>query len=182
MAHKSSLQTALIEVVSIVVAVIMGFVVNEWRENRGNQRKARTAFERITQEAEENHAQLQDRQDYYRRMIAVIDSLAKTSRQIHSYAEIPGWSGINPPMLSASSYKTAASIGVFSYMDFQTADQISKLYMIQEDLSNLRTTTIQALVTGELYREGSIRMMFVVYSELIEGWFGAYRRLTEQSG
>ena len=179
MKNRASVQNVFIEVVSIIVAVILGFVVNEWRENHNDRKAAETAVQRIMMEIEQNHAQLQDRYAYYTRILGAIDSLKSVSHDIRSTADVPGWTGINPPVMSASSYLTASSIGVFSSVDFETADHIAKLYIMQDELHQLGSTSIQSLISGTLFRDSSVQMLFIVYQELIDGWFGAYRRLSE---
>ena len=130
---------------------------------------------------EQNYSILQGKQIYYYSMISTLDSLILTSgnSKIISAESIPGWKGINPPILSSSSYKTDSTTGVLSFIDFNTADHFSKVYLIQDELEKLGTTSINSLIFGELYNYKSMKLLFVVYTELIKGWIGAYNRVSE---
>lgn len=181
MKNRVSANTIIVEVISIMFAVIIGFIVNEWRENTNNKSNAELAIKRIKIEMEQNYEQLQSKQNYYNNMIDVLDSLISISgnSKISSAESIPGWKGINPPMLTFSSYKTASSIGIFSFIDFTTADHISKVYLIQDELHKLGTTSINSLISGELNNYNSLNLLFVVYTELIKGWMAAYNQALE---
>ncbi len=181
MTKKTSLNTIIIEVISIIVAVIMGFVVNEWRESYNNKSKAELALQRIITEMEHNFTQLQEKQNYYYQMIDVFDSLRSVNKdvELESTESIPGWKGINPPLMSFSSYETASTIGVFSFIDFNTADKISRVYLLQNELQNLGTTSINSLISGDLKNDASVKLLFVIYTELIKGWISAYNRAVD---
>lgn len=176
--HKTSFHTIIIEVTSIVLAVVLGFIVNEWRENLNNKSKANSALQKITMEIKQNYLNLSEKQKYYNNIISALDSLLSIYGEDNlSSKSVPGWKGINPPILSSSSYKTALTIGVFSYVDFHKADKISKVYLLQDELQKLGTLSIQSLITGEFYNYRSIKLLFVIYNELIDGWMLAYNQV-----
>ncbi|NOZ61568.1 MAG: hypothetical protein GXO74_07780 [Calditrichaeota bacterium] len=170
MNKKTSLNALLIEIFSIIIAVILGFVANEWRENFNNKAKAQSALHKIAAEIEQNRAQLQNKQKYYKKMISVLDSLTVTQQHEEAKIEaIPGWQGFNPPLLSSSSYKTATTIGVFSFIDFDTADQISKVYQVQEVLQGIGIMTINSLIAGQIKDYDSVKLIFAIQLEIIKG-------------
>ena len=176
---KTSLNTLLVEVLSIIIAVILGFVVNEWRENMNNKVKAQAALSKIAIEIEQNKKQLTEKQEYYRQMVNVLDSLnsAKEKNIEGKISSLPNWKGFNPPLLSSSSFKTASTLGVFSYIDFDTADQIAKVYLLQDVLQQLGTTTINSLITGQIKNSDTVKLIFVIHLELINGLLHSYDRV-----
>ena len=105
--HKTSFITIIIEVISIILAVIIGFIVNEWREDYNNKRKAESALSRITMEIGQNQLQLQSKQPYYQKMDTVFDSLVLINAEfVFDTEAIPGWEGLKPPTLSTSSFES----------------------------------------------------------------------------
>ena len=63
--------------VSIALAVLLGFVANEWREEHNAQRSAQEALNHISEEVRSNQVQLSNRSLYYASMMAAIDSLGR---------------------------------------------------------------------------------------------------------
>jgi len=129
-------------------------------------------------EIKKNYSHLEERNSYYHTIINTMDSLirAEGNQRFDSEITIPEWVGINPPMLSVSSYKTASSIGIFSYIDFNTADNISKVYMVQDELQKLGSEAIRSLISGEIYNSQSIHFLFTIFTELNTGWINAADR------
>ncbi len=180
--NKSSASAIAIEIISIIIAVVLGFIVNEWREVTHNKSTANSALQRITSEIENNYAQLKEKQKYYLKMINALDSLETIyGNHVFESDKIPGWAGLNPPLLSSSSYQTASTIGVFSSIDFDTADQISKAYLLQEYLQQLGATTINTIISGEFQKSRSVKLVFIVHTELVKGLMNAYQRVLSQN-
>lgn len=176
--NKFSISSIAIEVASIIVAVVLGFVVNEWREVIHNKSTADSALQKIVIEIKKNDAQLKEKQKYYFRMISALDSLeAIYGNNKFKQKKIPGWNGLNPPLLSSSSYKTASTIGVFSNIDFDTADNISKAYLLQDYLQQLGTTTINSIVSGQLQTSTSFKLVFIIHTEIIDGLLHTYQHV-----
>jgi hypothetical protein len=64
-----------LEVCAIVAGVLIGFMVNEWRENRNNQKIAEIALTNIASEMAYNHNQIVATFSYYKRVFDQINSL-----------------------------------------------------------------------------------------------------------
>ncbi len=164
-------QRLIIEFISIIMAVILGFVVNEYRENHNRKLEADLALKRISKEIEQNDSLLVKGEKYFSRMVFVFDSLI-TNNPNAPYDEksIPGWQGIGAPGLSSSAYKTAVSTGIFSFVDFETADIISRLYLIQDKIDQFNTEALNSTVKLEILNNQSLKILFNIYRELTYGW------------
>jgi len=143
--------TLFIEVVSIIVAVCLGFLVNEWRESMHNSSRADAALSGITAEISLNRDHLAERIPYYQRMLAALDSLA-ASHGTAPFAgrSIEGWHGLNPPLLRGAAYEAASATGALSLVDFEVADQIAQAYLGQEMVKNTFDWTLQSILAGQL--------------------------------
>jgi hypothetical protein len=64
----------LLEFTTIVLAVIVGFAVNEWRDGQRRDDAAAAALEGISRELGYNHRQLVDTLLYYRAVLGEIDA------------------------------------------------------------------------------------------------------------
>ncbi len=176
--HKTSFVTIIVEVVSIILAVIIGFIVNEWREDRSNNVNAESALNRITTEIKQNLLQLQSKQIYYQKMDSVFESLVLANAEfVFDIEAIPGWRGLNPPTLSTSAFETATTIGIFSLIDFETADHITKIYLLQNALQQLNTNTLNSLISGNMYDYKSFAMYFTLHVEMIDGLLNSYNHI-----
>ena len=65
----------LLEMLSIVLAIVLGFAVTNWDTKRRDRARGEDAVERIRLELEANLAGLTDVAPYYRRMAEVLDSM-----------------------------------------------------------------------------------------------------------
>ena len=174
MKDPSYMAKIIIETFFIILAVFLGLIAKEQSEIANNRSKSKAAVQRIETEIQQNLKYLQKKQDYYFRIMNSIDSvIAINGNQVFNKKSIPNWSGINPPLLSSSSFKTAASIGIFSYIKFQIADEISKVYLIQEEIQKVGSLSINIILSGELPDYQSIKLVLMVFTELINGWFSA---------
>jgi hypothetical protein len=163
----------ILEAISIILAVLLGFIVNQWRENHNEKKRAEAAFQRILQEIGQNRAHLEEKQNYYLKMTGLLDSLMALPKPFHTPDMSTGWRGINPPVLSESAFQTASSTGVISSFDFHLAERISKIYSIQDDLQKLTTASLNSTITGDLNNYQSLSVTLIIYLELIRSWMGA---------
>lgn len=125
-----------LEMVSIVVAIVLGFAVTNWGETRSERERAATAVERIRMELAANSASIAESVPYYRAVAGTLDSIARVDGDVDLFVTpVPGWRGVSPPRLRTASFVVATSTGVLSSIDFETADALAMAYGGMEDLS-----------------------------------------------
>ena len=129
-----SLGKFIVEVSTIIFGVILALGVNEVREHYNDEEIVNTALESIQIEIQKNRDFLNIRIPYYSAMIDTLDILIKKHGANEGLwsVSVPGFTGINPPMLRNSSLQTAISTQAFSNMDYAVADNISWVYSYQE--------------------------------------------------
>ena len=164
--HGSTRAFLIIEMVSIIIAVALGFFVTEWREDIRNARRAEDALTSITAEIIMNRAQLAERVPYYELISAALDSLVVDhAAEPFSGPSIEGWHGLNPPFLYGAAYEVASATGALSYMDLRTANLVATVYLAQEMVEDTSDWTLQAVVTGQLETYADAQRVFAFMQE-----------------
>lgn len=131
---------ALIEGTLIVFAVVLGFVVNEWRENRDERRAATIALERIAEEMEDNLEILRDVVAYHEEIAASLQELRgqvdageAPSTGVFIERTMPSMQqGIRPPLFNDVAWDYAAERGVLDSLDYELVAEVALVYRIQD--------------------------------------------------
>lgn len=164
-----SIGSLLIQIIAVIIAVVLGFIVNQWRERGIAKSRLEHASTLIANEIILNHRLTRERQDYYSGMAMILDSV------IQSRGDVPltdvnlrrvGWRGLNPPLLSESSFDLASAQGVFADMAFDDAETIEKVYYTQHLFNRTMDTSIGALLNGNLKTCVSMDYVIGVLKEL----------------
>lgn len=129
MSKTETFRKILIEVVSVVFAVLLALGLNHWREDLGEKKLAQQAFKNIVIEIKSNIRSLEDEEEDYQNQI---DALLE-QRKLLETGEKKGFSfGYNHPVLSNSAWTIANSTGAIKDMDLDVVLELSELYIFQE--------------------------------------------------
>jgi hypothetical protein len=140
---KLPIQKLLVEVFSIVLAVLLALAMNQWRERRGNRALAETALSNIELELRSNQDLLLLLNENNRSVTA---SLAGEDPETgNPPAFVPGL------QLQEIAWNAFLSTGVSSYVDYGTVLMLSKLYSIQEVYKELGSQVVQAELNSAAY-------------------------------
>ncbi len=130
---------ACFEALMIVFAVLLAFLVTEWRAENREKERARLAIERIVLELEANLAELDRVGDYH----------SETGRLMADYVsqieagEVPARGlfmreaievmprGINPPQLNRTAWEYALASGVLDPVEYDVVADLAAVYGIQ---------------------------------------------------
>ena len=169
-----------LEVFAIVAGVLIGFMVNEWRENRNNQRIAEVALTNIASEMVYNHNQIVSIYAYYKRIFDQIDSLNQTNPEIlnemYGY-ELQGWQGAQPPMLRSSSYQMALMTGIVKDFSYEITDGLAQIYNVQSVVEKLDDSMIVLFTTDSGFTKlNTIGHIFGVYTEVLPSVMLGYQQ------
>jgi hypothetical protein len=171
----------LIEIGAIVVGVLLGFTLNEWRENRNNQKIADSVLHTIAAEMNYNHRQIEGSFAYYHAIRAKIDSVYRADPEragaMYGY-QLVGWRGAMTPMLRSSAYQMALMTGIVKDIPFETANALSNIYTVQSILEKLDDATIINFSQDTGFTSlSTIRHQFNLYLELMPSVIGMYQYL-----
>ncbi len=145
---KFTFSSFLLELISIMIAIVLGFIVTEWRAAQLEKKKAKDAVYLISKEVDQNKATILAALSYYSSMLEQMDTLGIENIEVPG--DLADWQGMNPIALQAASYKMALQAGLLSAIDFQDATAISQYYTAVEDLHSTNAYGRQSLLMGKL--------------------------------
>ncbi|MCC5934931.1 MAG: hypothetical protein JJU35_11835 [Balneolales bacterium] len=162
----------LLEMSAIIIAVMLGFWVNEWREGRQKQAQLEEAKFRIAAELNYNHQRMVMLYAYYDDIISRIEKRIAEDpdfRPLEAYAyQIEGFRGAMPPLLRSSTFHMLLNTGILTAFDVQTADDIALLYNMQSIIETLDKAILSNVSDDSGFtRIPTIRHMFGLFKELI---------------
>ena len=131
----SWLPRAAAEAVLIVFAVVLGFLVNEWREGQDERERAQLALARIVDELEGNLEALERAAAYH---ASTAEALGELEQQLADGTlgsrgallsvvapAIP--QGISPPILSDVAWTYAGQTGALDQLDFAVMADVAQI-------------------------------------------------------
>ena len=188
---------AVVEATLIVFAVVLGFIVNEWREDVADRRAAEAAMDRVVTEIESNIAQLEAVVDYHEavgeRIDARLAEIADAPEPVVGvfFDEFPVIlpRGINAPGLSDFAWTHAQEHGRLNVLPYEVVSDTARVYAIQtEGVQSTWRQIVELLFSGpQLMRahdiEPSLRFTQLGFVELAaqeRSLIGQYRVVLER--
>lgn len=169
-----------LEIFAIVVGVMLGFIVNEWRENRANLKIADHAMQSIAAEFRFNHQQMEEKYAYYSNIIGQIDSLRAAEepvREMYGY-QLNGFQGAVPPMLRSSAYNMVMTTGIIKDIPFEIANKLAFIYTVQNLIEKIDDANLVNFTQDSGFTAlQNLRHMFSLYTDLIPAVIGTYQLL-----
>ena len=146
------------QLLPVAIGVFFGIWVSNWNEARLQKAQQMEMLGLMVEELKENQKNLERAIPYHEMIGVTVDSLTanleekellQTIRKIGGPMAIPGWAGINMPLLQNSVYESAVISGSFSGLEisllqsFAKNQEMLKIYgqfieLLLDRLSNLR--------------------------------------------
>ncbi|MEM1218475.1 MAG: hypothetical protein AAGH79_06165, partial [Bacteroidota bacterium] len=146
------------QLLPVAIGVFFGIWVSNWNEARLQKAQQIEMLGLMVEELKENQKNLERAIPYHEKIGKTVDSLTshlpeeillRPIREIGGPMAIPGWVGINMPLLQNSVYESAVISGSFSGLEFTLLQSFSKnqemlkiygkfIELILDRLSNLR--------------------------------------------
>ncbi|MAN60186.1 MAG: hypothetical protein CMC08_10160 [Flavobacteriaceae bacterium] len=135
---KNRIGELLVQIISVMIGVFLGFVVSSWSESSRENEKAALMKNNLRAELQNNKEKVEKVIDYHR-------MLRDSSRYyLRSQHELPGqptfFRGVNTLTLSNSAFDTGVQTGLLNEMDLEKIQAINDVYTKQrayEDFANL---------------------------------------------
>ncbi len=161
----------LIEGALITFAVVIGFLVSDWGDNRQRLERAEEAQERIAAELAVNREEIGRTLPYWTEMMQRLDSvLAREGDASIWEREVPpGWRGLSPPSIRRASWIVAQSTGALERVPFGAVDEAAMAYEALDDLDRVVNEAIGALLDGQLERVAEWRRAFALLVDVGRG-------------
>ncbi len=140
---KFSLTHLLVEVFSVVFAVLLALGVNEWRTSTNNEDLGLQAFDKAVKEVKSNKIKLTGLLLNHNLILGEIDSVIsklKRKEEDISFGEIM----FETP--SATAWETAKLTNAVNYIEYNTVEKITGIYSTQKVYSDVADRVFQELV------------------------------------
>ncbi len=175
------LRGLLVEGAMITFAVILGFLVTDWGEDRRERLRSAEALERVRAELRMNLAELERALPYWESMGARFDSVLAVEADVSVWElEVPDdWRGLSPPSVRSASWEVARSTRALGQLPFGTVDQAAIAYESLDDLDQVLDEAIASLLQGRLERLSEWRRTFSLLEDVGGGALILTRRSIE---
>ena len=140
---KLPLTNILVEVFSVVLAVLLALGVNEWRTNKNNEDLGAAAFEKVVKEVERNRSKLDTLLVNHREILVEIDSvISKLKRNSNEIS----FGQINFETPSSTAWEAAKLTTAVNYLEYDRVEKITSVYSTQKVYSDVSDRIFQELV------------------------------------
>lgn len=144
MEHKKiTISNILIEVFSVVLAVLLALGVNEWRTTKSNENLGSEAFKKIVKEVKKNKDKVDNLLQNHKGILADIDSvIARLKRKNNdlSFGQII----FETP--SSTAWEAAKLTSAINYLDYEKVEKITSVYATQKTYSDVSDRVFGELV------------------------------------
>jgi hypothetical protein len=140
---KISITHFIVEVFSVVFAVLLALGVNEWRESNNNEDLATEALSKVIQEIESNQNRLSKVLLNHKNIITEIDTvISKLKRK----DDIVGFGDIIFEAPSRTAWDAAVLTAAVNYLDYDMVEKITSVYSTQKVYTDVSDRVFQELV------------------------------------
>jgi hypothetical protein len=132
--ENNAWSTLAIESVLIVMSVVLGFLVTEWRQARENEALAREAQQSILSEIEDNYRRVRRARRYHATMADTLRSVDDTETAAEIISEgFQGQSGIvNPATVQTAAWDMAQTTEAVRFMEWADVNVLARVYTRQQ--------------------------------------------------
>ena len=123
-------QNLLLEFSSVFFAVFLGLMLNQWNDNRNNNKLAGQSKNNILSEILENNAKVQNMLASHQVTYSKVDSLLGLLDKHGDPGDIS--LELNIQLLSSTSWETAKLTQAIAYMDIELVTDIARIYNGQD--------------------------------------------------
>lgn len=125
----------LLESILIVLGIVLGFIVNEWREDLERAERADAAMGRIIEELSDNRAKVAAVLPYHREVAQRLRALLADppmAPMIDTFMGGVAPNGVGDLLLQDEAWKTASARDSLATVDFETVQAIAGVYNIAD--------------------------------------------------
>lgn len=148
----------------IVVSVVLGLALNEWRQKQADRQLARTVLANFRREITQNLRILERVQPGHELLVRRLAAASTKPRaEANAFAvimaEMPR-GGLGGEPLHEAAWETASSTGALRLLDYATASKISEVYVVQRFFMQGTTQrTISSLLAPANFDPGAKQVM-----------------------
>ena len=133
-----------IQALFLLIAVVLAFAVEEWREERELDRLAEEAREAILQELQHNRDELLESREDTLAMIASLEGLLAAPEGLESPALREFAANFELALLSGAAWRSAQSMDVARRMDYAWMLQVARAHELQSLYEQAQWAAVEA--------------------------------------
>lgn len=141
--NRPPLTSILIEMFSVVFAVLLALGVNEWRSSKANEELGIAAYEKVTKEIKNNQKKMGGIIKNHNQTLADIDSVISRLRQNRTDINF-GQILFETP--SSTAWETAKLTNAMNYLEYDKVEKITGVYSTQKIYTDVAGKVFQELV------------------------------------
>ena len=140
---KLPFSSILIEMFSVVFAVLLALGVNEWKNNNSNEELGLEAYKKITKEVEGNKRKISNILENHNNILANLDSVISHLRQKRDDITF-GQMMFETP--SATAWEAAKLTNAVNYLKYDRIEKITSVYSTQKIYNDVSDRIFQELI------------------------------------
>ena len=153
---------AVLQLITVAVGVFLGVVASDWREERNQRAQQEEFLANLYQEISANRKKMEGTLAYHTMIIETSDrQLKELSQDIlekgffeaGQWNLIPGWRGIENPILESAVYESGIIRNTFSDLDFTLISRVAQVYNFQKEYRNWYQMLIYDQMTETLKKD-----------------------------
>ncbi|WP_262693369.1 hypothetical protein [Kordiimonas aquimaris] len=129
------LRHAVFESLLILIGIVLGFWVNEWREDLQKKTQGQAALARIVEELEDNRLSVQQILPYHKQVLQKLVALEENipdAPMIETFLGTVASQGVGDLFVQDEAWKTASARDSLVAVDFSLVQQIASVYNLAD--------------------------------------------------
>lgn len=180
--------TLAIESVLILLSVVLGFLITEWRQASENEALAQTAKQGVLNEIRENYRRVAEARRYHRTLedtlLALDDPAPATVSRLVRGGFYDRAGIVSPAQTLSTAWETAQSTGAIRHMRWENVSALAEAYAAQRRYAQLQSAGTQAFMSlplegrglQELFQPSGVRVVVGQYEDQERVLLSAYRK------
>ncbi len=166
----------LFESLLIVISIVLGLGLNEWRQDRADMELADTALQSCLRELKENREKVSRRMPIHSQVWDQLKVIAAREGTVPSLltvmAEIMPEHGLQLPSLDRVAWETAQGTGALRHMPYEDVSRLSELYNSQSlgltaTVGRLSDRVFSHRSFAEDGNEETLMLLILLFQELV---------------
>lgn len=125
---------AAVQFIAVVVGIVLGLFISQWSGHRHQQQAVNEAMRAIRAELVANRDALRKNAEYLYKAAAIIaKEPANQNQPPRACYQWNNWQGTSSANLTDAAYQTAIATQTLSYMPFEQAQRVAKVYGAQHN-------------------------------------------------
>ena len=151
---KKFLYNVLNQVLPVMLGVYLGFALNDFSQNRKEQKEIELYAAILQQEILQNQEVIARVLPYHRKLKATFTSLREAEDPAQALKQIK-FKGLQPALLSKSAFQTGLQSGNLQRLPLQVVQKLNRLYSLQERYSEFTNDMVSGMISRGMPKDAA---------------------------